>query len=170
MGVTNERGTVVTAERTLHLVDLENLAGGTRHSTHRFVETVHRYREVARCRDHDIVIAACECQVWRQVAFELPEAWRCWAGYGPDGADLALLEAAPIEWVTGRFQRLVIGSGDHAFVPLVLAARIAGLEATVVSRTGSIHHLLYRAADRYMPLGTDETVIDLTRESTLIAL
>jgi hypothetical protein len=33
---------------------------------------------------------------------------------GLDACDHALIDAAPVEWVVGRFDRLVVGSGDHS--------------------------------------------------------
>ncbi len=98
--------------------------------------------------------------MWRRCAFALPAGWRVWPGYGRDGADRSLLESAPADWVVERFDRLVIGSGDHAFRPLATAAANAGLTVTVVGRCETVARRLAMAAD---------TVIDLRRPSPILS-
>jgi uncharacterized LabA/DUF88 family protein len=54
---------------------------------------------------------------------------------GPDGADLALLDAArPLRAVVESYDRVVIGSGDGIFTALAADLRRAGLVVVVVSR------------------------------------
>jgi len=48
--------------------------------------------------------------------------------------------------VRGRYDHVVIGSGDHAFVPLAAALRVRGVVVLVVSRADSLHGDLRRTA------------------------
>lgn len=137
--------TGASGPRALHLVDLENLIGGPRRAERWFQPTVRAYEAVAPVRAWDQVVAAADVTLRRRTIFEIPR-WRYVAGYGPEGADRALLREAPPEWVSARFERLVIGSGDHAFVPLATQVRAAGTEVVVVARPRQLSADLSRAA------------------------
>jgi hypothetical protein len=134
------------AGRALHLVDIENLAGGPARVDVWFTPAVHEYLAVAEPNDADQMITAADISLWRRTAFDIPLG-RYLPGRGPDGADHALLDAAPAEWVSSRFHRLVIGSGDHAFTDLALAVRSAGVEVVVVARPALLSGSLRRSAD-----------------------
>lgn len=132
--------------RALCLVDLENLAGGTAGSAAWFLAVADRFCAAARLRPHDLVVAAMDASVWSRVVFELPRGWRVRFGFGPDGADRALLDSVDIPLVAGRFARVVIGSGDRAFAHLAADLATAGCRVEVVSRPGSLSAQLAAAA------------------------
>ena len=60
------------------------------------------------------------------------------AGHGRDGADKALLEFADVRHIATRYDRVVVGSGDHIFAPLVSELMAAGVMVTVVAPSKSI--------------------------------
>ena len=69
------------------------------------------------------------------------------AEHGPDGADKALLKVLEdIDWVAHRFDRVVIGSGDHCFVPVVVRLGRRGILVAVVAQERCISGDLARAA------------------------
>jgi hypothetical protein len=92
-----------------------------------------------------VEVAASSHRTFENAAFGWPRVhYRAW--YGPDGADLALLDVLQHENVAGRFTHVVIGSGDHLFAEE--AARLADQQVwvTVVSRRGSLSSQLAREA------------------------
>lgn len=134
------------AIRTLHVIDLENLASGVDKSAGEFLDVVDRYRSVMRIAPDDLVEVAVDASAWRRVAFALPRAWRVRFGYGRNGADRALLRAIDPRVATGRFDRIVIGSGDGAFADLAEGLTGAGRRVDVVSRPVALSRRLARAA------------------------
>ena len=137
--------------RELHLVDVENLLGG--------VVTEQAVRELRREFD-DLVASSCPpddihqvvaTSTWRTLA-EAAFGWEVARPVfrdGPDGADLALLDAG--DWrPEERFSKVVIGSGDHIFAAYARRLRSAGVEVIVVSRPESLAYELRRAASTVM--------------------
>ncbi len=132
-------------ERTLHIVDIENLAGAAIPSLALVSETQGRYlRQLVLGTDDQVVMAASH--------LALLDAARGWpnARYrvrsGKDGADLALLDVLEHENVAARFSHVVIGSGDGIFRRAAARLAASGVHVTVVSRPGSLNASLARAA------------------------
>ena len=136
----------VPRARTLHLHDIENLVGGPKADEERVAVARDEVASVAPPVAGDHVIGACDRS-------GVLRAFRAWfpclrlSGTGPDGADLALLAAARPDDVSRRYHRVVIGSGDHIFLPLVHELRRRGTEVWLVARPGSAARGLLRAAD-----------------------
>lgn len=132
--------------RRLHLVDIENLAGDPRPSLSLVRQVRGLYADCLTFGAMDQVeVAASSHRTLENAAFGWPRVhYRAW--YGPDGADLALLDVLQHEDVAGRFTHVVIGSGDHLFAEE--AARLADQQVcvTVVSRRGSLSSQLGREA------------------------
>lgn len=80
-----------------------------------------------------------------QFGFTPPVPCSIHAARGRDGADRVLLAAAAPEWVARRFARLVIASGDAAFVDLARAVRALGVAVVVVARAEGLAGRLRRA-------------------------
>jgi hypothetical protein len=140
-------------QRALHLVDIENLAGGPFSSER--LESLAAYLCMAGWGRGDLTYVAANRLLIKRLCFEarpLPCQWLI--SEGKDGADLALLRVAPVDWVTDRFSRLVIGSGDHIFTELATAAAARGTEVTVVSRPGSLSRTLSESAHYVLHLAT----------------
>lgn len=123
--------------RTLHLVDVENLAGDAQPSAAEVATVLDRYREAMSPCAGDLVVLAAN----RQTAAAAGWAWPgplVRPTTGPDGADLALLaESEPCN-VVGRFERVVIASGDHIFSVRARELRAAGTRVEIVARPGSL--------------------------------
>jgi len=131
--------------RTLHLVDLENLAGSPRVSAGEAIETLHSYLDAAQWQPGDLVYVAMNPHLAERVAFDVAVPCRMHCAHGRDGADLALLAHAAPEFVARRATRLVIGSGDHIFLPRASGARDLGVDVRVVARADSVHWSWYSA-------------------------
>ena len=145
--------------RTLHLVDIENLAGAALPS--RDEVTVVQGLYVARLAvgaDDQVVMAT------SHVAFlNAALGWGPGARYrvrsGPNGADLELLDVLQHEDVAARFTHVVIGSGDGLFSQAAANLRARDVWVTVVSRRGSLSGNLARAARDVIYLDAPRTAV-----------
>jgi hypothetical protein len=140
-------------ERTLHIVDIENLAGAAVPTFALVTEVQGRYfARLDLGMDDQVVMAASH--------LGLLEAARGWphARYrvrsGKDGADLELLDVLEHENVAARFSHVVIGSGDGIFGRSAASLAAHGVRITVVSRHGSLAPGLARAAGDVIYLDT----------------
>lgn len=131
-------------ERTLHLIDIENLTGSSSPTT----------EEVRDCRDlyeanfvgkNDLVVIACSHHAFPSVGWEWPRA-RHILRSGDDGADLALLDVIALEGVDERFDSVVVGSGDGIFSGAAARLGAAGVHVTATSRPESLARTLRLAA------------------------
>ena len=127
--------TIDVRTRTLHLVDIENLLGGPQAETDEIERVFARYIALAGWRPGDIVNIAANPALALKFVWDPPVESSVHTACGTDGADLALLAHAAPEFVERRAGRLVIGSGDHAFIPRALAARALGVGVLVVARS-----------------------------------
>lgn len=134
-------------ERTLHLIDIENLTGSASPTP----------GEVRDCRDvyesafvgaNDLVVVACSHHAFRAVGWEWTKA-RLLLRSGDNGADLALLEVLASEDVAKRFDFIHVASGDGIFADAVARLGAAGVTITVVSRPESLSAALRLAADHH---------------------
>ena len=147
-------------DRSLHLVDIENLVGEpTSWRPDRIRATFDAYLQTATWRPGDSLVVAANPSFMKMLAFDLVEmAHRPLCAWGKDAADQLLLGAVPTD-VGARFRRLVVGSGDHAFAPLVASLR-GRIETLVVTAAGLISADLYVATDEVeqlaYKLGSDE--------------
>ena len=150
--------TAIRRQRQLHVVDVENLLGGTYFAP----------ADVRRLRvDYSIATAmGATCQVVVAASADEP-AMACGLGWpeaglrlhrGPDGADLALLDVLLNEDVANRFQRIYIGSGDGIFAPVAAGLARRGVEVTVVSRRASLSVALRLSASRVIYLEVPEAM------------
>lgn len=127
--------------RTLHLVDLENLLGDRREDEIA-LEGLRHYLVVAGWAEGDHVMVAAHPEIVRQIGFAPPVPSNLHAARGDDAADVMLLAHAPVELITRRYDRLVIGSGDGIFLNRARAARELRVGVLVVARADGV-------ADRY---------------------
>ena len=131
--------------RSYHLIDVENLYAA-HHQAQFEVWFAEFYRQVVGVGPDDLLTVAAD----RSRAFEIdavfPGAQRL-VGVGPDGADIALLDA--IDWPTLHrgCDTLVIASGDGRFVDAAYRARVLGLRVVVVSRAACLARHLASYAD-----------------------
>lgn len=124
-------------QRTFHLVDMENLVGGAV-STRSVAGAWTEYVTAAGVREGDQVVVGVARRHAATTFFALPTGIRRLVGSdGPDGADRALLEAVDVGLVAERFERVVIGSGDHAFTDLAAELLQRGISMVEVVGKGS---------------------------------
>lgn len=146
-------------ERAIHLVDPENLLGGTDFTERDVAVVAASYRQIAGIGADDLVVVASSHYTALRVWFGWGEARRL-VRSGPDGADLALLQVVKHEDVAVRFQRVVIGSGDGIFAFVAAGLQRDGVGVTVVSQRGLLSRQLRLAARdvRFLPPVTGPAV------------
>jgi hypothetical protein len=150
---TARRASYVPVGRTLHLLDLENLMGGALAGSLALRRASATYRETMSIGPDDHVIVAVNPALGLEAKLEWPDRQVIMQG-GPDGADMALLSVASDEpWVTARYDRLIIASGDGIFAGLASSIRGAGIPVGVVALDRSLAYVLAHAATfvRIMP-------------------
>ncbi len=141
--------------RSLHLVDIENLVGEpTSWRPDRIRATFDAYLQTATWHPGDSLVVAANPSFMKMLAFDLV-GMAHWAlcAWGKDAADQLLLGAVPAD-VGARFGRIVVGSGDHAFAPLVASLR-GRIETLVVTAAGLISADLYVATDEVERLASN---------------
>ncbi len=131
--------------RTLHVVDIENLAGTAIPSLGEVSEVQGRYMARLGCGADDQVVMAASHLGLLNAALGWPHA-RYRVRSGPDGADLELLDVLLHEDVAGRFTHVAIGSGDGVFGAAAAGLVARGVWVTVVSRRDSLASGLARVA------------------------
>lgn len=142
--VTYGSGMARNADRTLHLVDIENLVGTPAPKASE-VAGWRRWYIANMVEDGDLVVVASSHHAFRVVGFE-------WCGVrhvvrsGQDGADLALLDVLDAERVTDRFEKVVIASGDGIFMDAAAALGARDVDVTVVANAHSASKRLLMAA------------------------
>jgi len=139
------RSRKVPLGRTLHLVDLENLVGGSKASPADVEAALCDYELVVRFGPDDHRVVACA----RGLAFPAKHRWAgslVKVSRGIDGADRLLLAEASPDYVFAHYDRVVIASGDHCFAPLVAELDRGGVAVSVVSRRNSLSHRLQLVA------------------------
>ena len=143
--------------RTLHLVDIENLVGEPVAWTDKNVEAVFfEYLQEANWQPGDSLVVASNPGLMGRLAFKLSAIpHRSLCATGPDAADNLLINAVPNE-IADRYGRIVVGSGDHAFTQLLTG--LQGHASTlVVYGVGHISWELYRSAEHVIRLPSGQT-------------
>lgn len=131
--------------RTLHIVDIENLAGAAIPSPGQVSEVQGLYLARLAFGADDQVVMAANHLALLNAALGWPNA-RYRVRSGPHGADLELLDVLAHEDVASRFTHVVIGSGDGVFSPAAANLVSRGVPVTVVSRRDSLSAVLARVA------------------------
>jgi hypothetical protein len=148
--------TTITASATnpqlgrLVLVDIENMAGCSPRelTTDQIANLVRATRRAVGRFAGDVVLVACNPAWLFAVRRSWPEAIHRAAG-GPDGADIALCQAATPA-VLRRFSSLCVVSGDGRLACPARRARSLGLRVTVISRRRSLSRGLRDVAHRVL--------------------
>lgn len=142
----NRPVTPTSAGRTLHLIDVENLAGLAWPTEAEVGAALDRYRAAVTVAPWDQVVLAANRTTAASAGWVWPGVL-VRAASGPDGADLSLLAEADPEHVARRFDRVMIASGDHLFTERAIELRARGVRVEVVARPGSLAQSLRRATD-----------------------
>jgi hypothetical protein len=131
--------------RTLHLIDVENLLGDPRPDTESVRRARDAYESHVAVGDCDLVVVACNHGCALEVGLAFADA-RLVVRSGPDGADLALLDVLGEYDLRGRFDAVVVASGDGIFSHAIAAMGGLGLAALIVARPESLARTLRLAA------------------------
>jgi len=144
--------TRTASNRVLHLIDVENLAGGSFCSLQGVETTADEYLSLILPTGEDIYVIATSCNNAPAACFGWPTSAQRLMRSGENGADLALLNAyEPLE-ITSKFSRVVIGSGDGIFAELAIQLTTLGCEVTIVSRPDALSKRLQMAANNIVLL------------------
>ena len=146
-------------ERTLHLIDIENLTGSPSPSVDEVSWHHHPY-EALCVGPQDHVVIAYSHHAAPSVQWGWPPGRHLWRS-GKDGADLALLEVIAQERVEERFSSVVLASGDGIFSDAVARLGAQGVDVTVVSRPESLSRSLMLAASRHILFPYPPTEFDM---------
>lgn len=139
----------VPSNRCLHLIDVENLAGGPDGSRYRSIGD--SYRQILRPRSSDLLTVGCDASGCFEASGAFPGC-RLVVGRGQNGADYSLTESVDLK-VLRRFGVVVIASGDHHFTLFASMAKQMGLTVVVVAMApGYLSMALSRLADSILYL------------------
>jgi len=144
-----------SSNRSLHLVDIENLVGDPRAEAALVLAVLDEYLRAARWTAGDHVIVAANPGLMEKVIFDLPVPANVHCAPGRDGADGKLLEAVAPHTICTRYDRLVIGSGDAIFFPRARDVRAAGLAVEVIARLDGCSRRLHQFAPTFVRPATD---------------
>lgn len=123
---------------TLHLIDIENLHGACPRGTidvGRAKALLERYDSIVTVAVGDHLTVGCNPGIGLEVGLAIGGGRLVVRG-GPDGADQALIDSIDLDHLARRYRRVVIGSGDHIFVPTVLGLLARSVPVEVVARPG----------------------------------
>jgi hypothetical protein len=124
--------------RALHVIDLENLAGGWLGGS-RAREVWLTYERGIGIQNGDRVIIVVSSMFAAEVRPVIPSYVRlAFCAPGPDAADRLLQKLAAAEINRTRFAMVVIASGDGSFVCTAELARSRGMNVWLVSGRASV--------------------------------
>lgn len=140
--------------RRLHLLDIENLVGGSHAGEEAVVAAYSSYDGIVGPGPADQLVIACGPTLAPRAWFAAPRRARLLLGRGLDGADRALRAAAPVRFVAEHYSGVVIGSGDGGFAAYARSLRAAGCAVEIVLGRGAPARALLAAADRVSSLSS----------------
>lgn len=144
------------SERTLHVIDVENLLGSTAFDAIEVVELENQYRERIVVGDHDHFVIASSHRVAAATWFGWSPTRRL-VRSGPSGADRALVQVLEQEGVAARYGAVVIASGDGLFAAPAAMLQARGCKVSVAaSRAGTVSRRLAFAVRDITFLGPEE--------------
>ena len=97
-----------SSNRSLHLVDIENLVGDPRAEAALVLAVLDEYLRAARWTAGDHVIVAANPRLMEKVIFDLRVPANVHCAPGRDGADGKLLEAVAPHTICTRYDRLAV--------------------------------------------------------------
>ncbi|GAB2472299.1 PIN domain-containing protein [Jatrophihabitans fulvus] len=144
--------------RTVHLIDVENLAGTGRLTDAHIRDCRSAYlRAMHVGRNDHVIIGVSHCNN----AFAVAHAWpgaRILLRSGPDGADEALQMVMESEALERRFARCVLATGDGGFAYAVAALTRRGLSVHIACQAGSVSSKLRLAGATVQQIDFTDTV------------
>jgi AAA ATPase domain/NYN domain len=138
-------------ERTLWIVDIENLAGTAIPGRHQVQQVKDWYDEYLEFGPDDQVVIAAN-HMGSIAGPGWPKA-RYLVSSPEDGVERELLDILQNENADARFERVVIGSGDETFTAAAERLAARGVKVTVVGHRNAIADGLLRAASDVIFIG-----------------
>lgn len=132
-------------DRTVHLVDLENLVGSGHLTEHAAHLAFLAYSALGVVSPGDLVILGVSHHNLIAASYGWPHV-RCRARSGPDGADLLLQEVMTDERIEERFGAAIVATGDGGFAEAIASLIGRGLPVGVIAPAGRISTKLRLAA------------------------
>jgi hypothetical protein len=145
---------VTGCTRTIHFVDIENIAQGPVLTKERVARAREVYFGSGLFHPGDLIFLACSKANAIAVKLGWPEGCLR-AKSGRDGADFELLKAMQDERIPERFSKVVVASGDGIFAGSVERLRGHGVDVTVISPPQGLSTRLKFAASRSVLIDTD---------------
>ena len=142
----------VPAQRSLHLIDIENLIGAGHFLPAAAATALHAYRDLVRVADGDHEIVGVSSPRALLNVHASGFGGRIVFAEGHDGADRALLEVLMSESVPERFGKLYCASGDGIFAEAVGLMGLRGLHVIVVANSRGLAKRLRLAAGEVLPI------------------
>lgn len=134
-------GSWIPRGRTLHLIDVENLAGGSDATHSEVAQAAREYVEAAVVQANDLLTVGVGQSMALNAAAAFDSA-RIVVGRGLDGAEHSLMSSHPPKDIAQRFERVVIGSGDHIFTGFADTCVRLDVETWVVARVEALSRML----------------------------
>jgi uncharacterized LabA/DUF88 family protein len=144
----------MATERIAIVLDLENLVGLPPHGS-AIPEIRRALADILEGRVTVSSVGYCIRSLQRRLAFELADLGVRVFGHtdaAADASDRLIIEHIA-ERLPASVTTVVIGSGDHIFAPTASFLRGRGLRIEVAARPRSLSAALYRASDRWFPVG-----------------
>jgi hypothetical protein len=138
-------------QRTVHLIDIENLAGNPIPDLIDVLLVRYRYHKRVGFSANDQAIVSCNHLAFRYAGFNWPGV-RYLVRSGENGADLELLDVIRYERVAERFSHVVIASGDGIFAAEAAELVAMGCHLTVASRRNALSRRLRLTAHQIIYL------------------
>lgn len=139
------RNTEQMRDRTVHLIDLENLVGSGHLTESLAHEAFSAYSTLGVVCPGDLVVVGVSHHNLIAAAYGWPHV-RCRARSGPNGADLLLQEVMAEEHLEDRFGAAILATGDGGFAEPIAALIGRGLPVGVVAPAGRLSTKLRLAA------------------------
>lgn len=140
----NTDAALTTCLPTFAVVDAENLDGARIHSG-LTPQLGDRWRAMVPAHPSLTTFVGADASRHQAMGREFPHDHLV-TGHGPDGGELALIEAIERHALDGSYGCLVIGSGDHEFAGVAGRARSLGLVVVVIALDDCLSSALVRTA------------------------
>lgn len=149
----------IAPDRTHHYIDIENIAGCGRPPRSTVASVKDCLMRITETSDRDLFTIGCDAGSTYVVGSVFKGARIVW-GYGPDGADHALLDAMNDDIASGfGSQRITVASGDHIFAPMLarfaqhnVVTRVIGVQGHTSSQLKLASHQTTLISESELPL------------------
>lgn len=138
--------------RTLHLIDIDGLAGTGGAASSAVVAGLAQVRMHAWPHGRDQQVLASRPGLFAATAWSWPPGARRLLGHGLRGSARALLEVLTAEDIASRFDHLVLASGDGMFRAAVASLAGRGVPTTVIAQEHGLSRGLQMAASHHVLL------------------